>query len=52
MQFLRDEVDSIMDIINEDDFSIKFNPSDCTFQYCLNHSEIETATELSGRTAC
>jgi hypothetical protein len=39
MQFLRDDVDVLMDIINDDDHSIKFNPPCCSFQYCLKPEE-------------
>jgi len=41
-----------MDIINEDDFCIKFNPSNCIFQYCLKHSELEATTKMGDGTAC
>jgi hypothetical protein len=46
MQFIRDDVDAIMDIINEDDYCIKFNPSNCSYHYCLKNAELAPVADL------
>lgn len=47
MQFLRDDVDAMMDIINDDDYTIKFKHSCCNFQYCLKREDEELHSKLS-----
>jgi len=39
MQFLRDDVDAMMDIINDGDYFIKFSSASCNFHYSLKQEE-------------